>query len=132
MRAVLADTGPLYALVDRHDQLHVRARTEASRLARQKWTLVAAFPTVLESHSLILRRLGIPAARKWLDEVLTGIGLLNPVDEDYLAAAKRIRSYADQPITLFDGLVAVIAGQLEIPVWTFDHHFAVMGVTVWP
>lgn len=88
--------------------------------------------TVLESHSLILRRLGIPAARKWLDEVLTGIGFLNPVDEDYLAAAKRIHSHADQPVTLFDGLVAVIAGQLEIPVWTFDHHFAVMGVTVWP
>jgi predicted nucleic acid-binding protein len=131
VRSVLADTGPLYALVDPDDHFHLRARGEASRIAEQGCTLVVAFPTLLESHSLVLHRLGIRASRRWLDEVTAGVGLLNPRRDDYLAASDRLRSYADQPITLFDALVAVLAEELQVPVWTFDHHFDLMGAAVW-
>lgn len=131
MRSVLADTGPLYALVDPDDGLHVRARSEARRLAEQGWTVVVAFPTVAESHSLISKRLGSRAAQKWLEELTLGVDLLNPLREDYLVACRRIQPFADQPITLFDALVAVLADQLHVHVWTFDHHFDVMGVAVW-
>lgn len=131
MRSVLADTGPLYALVDPEDRFHGRARDEALRIAEQGWTPIVAFPTLLESHSLVLRRLGPGVSRRWLDEVTTGLGLLNPDRDDYLAASRRLRSFADQQITLFDALVAEIADQLQIHVWTFDHHFDVMGSAVW-
>jgi predicted nucleic acid-binding protein len=93
--------------------------------------MVVAFPTLAESHSLISKRLGSRVARKWLEELTAGVGLLNPHREDYLAACRRIRPFADQPITLFDALVAVLADQLHFHVWTFDHHFDVMGVAVW-
>jgi predicted nucleic acid-binding protein len=56
---------------------------------------------------------------------------LNPHRDDYLAAARRLRSFADQPITLSDAVVAVLANQLFLSVWTFDHHFDVMGAAVW-
>jgi predicted nucleic acid-binding protein len=131
MRSVLADTGPLYALVDHDDGLHRRARREANRLAEAGRTLVVPFPTVCESHSLVMRRLGIETARRWLDELMSGAGFLNPHRDDYLAAVNRIRAYRDQTITLYDGLLAVLADQLKFPVWTFDHHFDAMGVTVW-
>ena len=131
MRSVLADTGPLYALVDRDDNFHRRAHDEARRITDEGRSLVVLFPTLLESHSLVLRRLGILTCRRWLREIASGSGLLNPDREDYLAAVRRIQSYADQRITLFDGLVAVLAEQLKLPVWTFDHHFDSMGVAVW-
>jgi predicted nucleic acid-binding protein len=131
VRAVLADTGPLYALVDPDDGLHGRARDEAGRIAGQGWTVVVAFPILAESHSLVVKRLGNRVARKWLEELAAGADLLNPLREDYLAAARRLRRLADQPITLFDALVAVLADQLHCQVWTFDQHFDVMGAAVW-
>jgi predicted nucleic acid-binding protein len=131
VRLVLADTGPLYALVDGDDHLHHRALEEEGRIAAEGRTLVVAFPTLLESHSLVLRRLGIQTSRQWLQELKSGVGLVNPHRDDFLAAASRIRSSADQPITLFDGVLAVLADRLRFPVWTFDHHFDAMGVTVW-
>jgi predicted nucleic acid-binding protein len=131
VRSVLADTGPLYALVDTDDGLHGRARSEARRIAEQGWTVVVAFPTLAESHSLVVKRLGNAVARRWLDEVSSGVDLVNPRREDYLAACRRLRPLLDQPITLFDALVAELAEQLHFHVWTFDHHFDVMGVAVW-
>lgn len=131
MRAVLADAGPLYALVDPDDRFHDRARSEARRIAEQGWPVVVPFPILLESHSLVLRRLGNRSARKWLDELTAGAGLLNPHRDDYLAASRRLRAYSDQSITLCDAVLAVLADQLRLSVWTFDHHFDVMGVAVW-
>ena len=131
MRAVLVDTGPLYALVDPDDQHHARAREEAERLQREAVELVLAYPTLLEAYTLVMRRLGVPAARRWVGEALQGCGLLNPVAEDYLEATERIGAFEDQPITLFDSVVALLAGRLDIPVWTYDHHFDLMRVEVW-
>jgi predicted nucleic acid-binding protein len=131
VRPVLADTGPIYALVDPDDRFHDRAMSEAARIAEQGRTLVVAFPTLIESQSLILKRLGFRVARRWLAELTAGAGLLNPHRDDYLAAARRLRSFADQPITLCDAVVTVLADQLSLSVWTFDHHFDVMGAAVW-
>jgi predicted nucleic acid-binding protein len=48
VKPVLADTGPLCALVDRDDNLHRCAREEASRIAAEEKSLVVPFPTLLE------------------------------------------------------------------------------------
>lgn len=128
---VLADTGPLYALVDPDDGLHERARGDAGRIVESGGSVVVAFPTLLESHSLVLQRLGSRTARKWLAELIVGAGLLNPHRDDYLAAARLLPSFADQSITLCDAVVAILAEQLHLDVWTFDHHFDLMGTVVW-
>jgi predicted nucleic acid-binding protein len=108
-RAVLADTGPLYAAVDPDDAYHRRAREELRRLAQEKRSVVIAYPTLLESHSLVLRRLGTRTATVWLKEILSASALLNPSPQDYLQAAARIASLPDQSGTLFDGIIAVLA-----------------------
>lgn len=93
--------------------------------------MTVAYTTLLEAYGLILRRTRPPVAHSWLDEVTARAALINPSPEDYRQAAERVRHYPDQPITLFDAVAAVLSERLGLPVWTYDHHFDVMGVSVW-
>ena len=130
-RAVLVDTGPLYAAVDPDDQYHARAQQELNALTEKQYAVILAYPMLIEAYTLILYRLGRLTAHRWLEEVLTGTALINPTPDDYRAAFAKAGAYPDQSITLFDATLAVLAGRLAIPVWTYDHHFDVMRVTVW-
>ena len=128
--AVLADTGPLYAAADPDDAHHKRARRELGRLASGRQEVVVAYPTLLEAYTLVLFRLGESAALNWLEE-MGSAALVNPIVEDYRQAVTKVQSLKDQPITLFDALVATLACRLGLEVWTYDHHFDVMRVPVW-
>lgn len=130
-RAVLADTGPLYAAADPEDAHHRRAHRELKRLARERRDVVVAYPTLLEAYTLVLYRLGKQAASNWLSDILSGSALSNPNPEDYRAAVRRLAGFEDQPITLFDATVAAMSDRLGLEVWTYDHHFDLMGTAVW-
>jgi predicted nucleic acid-binding protein len=130
-RAVLADTGPLYAAVDPDDQYHPRAQQELSELQRRQLTVMLAYPTVSEAYTLVLYRLGRSTARSWLQEILKGAALINPMPEDYRMAVSKLDAYPDQSITLFDAALAALSKRLSVPVWTYDHHFDVMRAAVW-
>jgi predicted nucleic acid-binding protein len=127
---VLADTGPLYAATDPDDAHHKRSRRELRRLADENYEIIVAYPTLLEAYTLVLFRLGETAAMRWLEE-MAGAALVNPSADDYRQAVVRVQSLKDQSITLFDALVASLAGRLGVEVWTYDHHFDVMRVAVW-
>jgi predicted nucleic acid-binding protein len=128
--AVLADAGPLYAAVDPQDAHHHRATEELRKLVSAKRDILITFPTLLETYSLVLFSLGPKIAAVWLTE-MTDAALINPTPEDYRLAFDRLRSLADQRITLFDALTAAVATRLGVEVWTYDHHFDVMRVGVW-
>ena len=129
-RAVIADTGPLFAAVDEADEHHRRASDDLERLDAEKQLIVVSYPTLLEAHALVLLRLGATAAQAWL-RLMDDAALINPEPEDYRHALAKVRSLPDQKITLFDAVVAALASRLELPVWTYDHHFDVMRVPVW-
>ena len=129
-RAVLADTGPLYAAIDPHDAHHKQALAELRQLDREKREVVVAYPILLEAYTMVRRRLGGNAASDWLTD-MSDAALVNPTLEDYRQAVARIGALAGQPITLFDATVAALAMRLNLEVWTYDHHFDVMRVAVW-
>jgi predicted nucleic acid-binding protein len=131
MKAVLADTGPLYALADPSDQFHARARAEIESIEERGLQVAAGYQTLCEAHTLVLRRLGGAYACEWLAETLEGAVLINPEATDYTMAAAQLDRFADQPITLVDAVAAVMAGRVGIPVWSFDRHFATMRVKLW-
>ncbi len=128
---VLADTGPLYASVDPDDAHHQRSQRELKRLARERRDVIVAYPALLESYTLVLYRLGIETASSWLREALSGASLINPTSEDYREATNVVLKLTDQPITLVDAAIAVLASRLGFEVWTYDHHFDLMHTTVW-
>jgi predicted nucleic acid-binding protein len=130
MPAVLADTGPLYAAADEGDAHHKRAIRELRELARDRREVVVAYPTLLEAYTLVLFRLGRNAAAGWLTD-MAGAALVNPTPEDYRQASSTVRALTGQSITLFDATVAALARRLGLQVWTYDHHFDVMRVSVW-
>ncbi len=130
-RAVLADTGPLYAAADPDDAHHQRARRELRQLAHDEREVIVAYPTICEAYTLVLYRLGKDVAFKWMNEVLSGVALVNPSPGDYHEAIKKLSVFADQPITLFDATVAVLGDRLGVEVWTYDHHFDLMRAAVW-
>jgi predicted nucleic acid-binding protein len=131
MTAVVADTGPLYAAVDPDDAHYQRSQRESKRLIRERRDVVVPYPVLLEAYTLVLYRLGIGIASNWLEDLLSGASLINPTAEDYRAAADIVFKYTDQPITLVDATIAVLASRLGVEVWTYDHHFDVLRSAVW-
>jgi predicted nucleic acid-binding protein len=130
IRAVLADTGPLYAANDEGDEHHQRAVLELQELARDRREVLIAYPVLLEAYSLLLFRLGRNAALGWLTEVADA-SRVNPTPQDYSRAVATVRALTSQRITLVDATVAALARRLELQVWTYDHHFDTMRVAVW-
>ncbi|MGC2112356.1 MAG: PIN domain-containing protein [Candidatus Korobacteraceae bacterium] len=130
-RSVLADTGPLYAAVDPDDIHHRRAHDDLKRLAREKRAVIVPYPTLLEAHSLVMRRLGRATASVWLDEILKSSAPANPSAEDYSDGVMRLAALPDQAITLCDATLAALGARLKIEIWTYDHHFDVMRAKVW-
>ena len=128
---VLADTGPLYAAVDRNDQYHHRAQRDLSQLAASRLDILIAYPTLFETYTLVLRRLGIHTSLGWLKEIRTGATLVAPTLDDYRAAGQKLEKYPDQSTPLYDALASVLASRARIPVWTCDRHFDVMRSHVW-
>lgn len=129
-QAVLADSGPLYAALDPHDAHHEQAQAQLRRLASDRCEIAISFPTLLETYTLVLFRLGKNVALRWLSE-MDSAAFVNPTKEDYHQAAARLSTMPDQSITLFDATSAILSLRLAIPVWTYDHHFDVMRVPVW-
>jgi predicted nucleic acid-binding protein len=129
-RAVVADTGPLYAAADPDDAHHKRAREELQRLAHDKYEVVVAYPTLLEAYTLVLFRLGKNAASRWLSDMASA-SMVNPNPEDYRQGVAIVQGLPDQLVTLFDATVGALAARLALEVWTYDHHFDVMRASVW-
>jgi predicted nucleic acid-binding protein len=129
-RAVLADTGPLFAIADETDQHHERALRQSELLTRDRWEILLPYPILLETYTLILFNLGGKSAAGWLSQILSAV-FISPTSEDYRRAATQVLALPDQSITLVDATVAALAGRLGLEVWTYDHHFDVMRIPVW-
>src|SRR5262249_34117504 len=113
-RAVLADTGPLYALADRSDRYHGRATKELASIQEQASEIAVSYSVLCEAYTLVLRRLGGKYALPWLTEVMQGAILIAPEPSDYLWAAACIDRFRDHPITLFDAVLAALGRRLNM------------------
>ena len=130
IRAVVADTGPLFAIADESDERHDRALEEFESLVRDRRQVLVPYPILLETYTLILFRLGRRGASDWLSQILSAT-FISPAPEDYRRAATQVLALSDRSVTLVDATVAAVASRLGLQVWTYDHHFDVMRVPVW-
>ena len=117
MRAVLVDTGPLVALLDRSDGEH---QAVVSTLGRIRDPLVTVWPVVVEAMYL----LGFSwAAQEGLWQMLeTGSVTLLPLEEgDFLRMKRLMEKYQDLRMDLADAALVRVAERENLSrVFTLD------------
>lgn len=137
MKAIIADTTPLYGAIDTSDQYHSRAQAELRRIESEDLTVIISFPVYIETYSLLLYRLGFEQATHFTQNCLESANLINPTEDQYFAAIAKAKQFPDpkqfpdQTITIVDALTAIISIELDLPVWSYDYHFDIMRVKVW-
>ncbi|MEZ4595393.1 MAG: PIN domain-containing protein [Chloroflexota bacterium] len=124
--ALIVDTGPLFASMDRNDPDH---RVCRELLESTIAPIIVPTPVLVEVEWLASSRLGPPAVDALLASVEDGGLVLRDLDVDDWARVRALcRAYADLPLGLVDASVVVVAERLDEPVVaTLDRrHFSVV------
>jgi predicted nucleic acid-binding protein len=125
-RGVLWDSSATLALLDASDAHHARALAVARDLAAKRRPSFVTNHLQVETHALLLRRLGRAAARDWL---LQGeIPVLRALLAEEERARELIARHADKDWSLCDAIsFAVMEMRGCRCAFTFDHHFRQFG-----
>ncbi len=99
MQGIIADTGPLYAAYDPSDQYHMQALQSVQRLEIEHLVAIVPYPVLLETHNLILKRLGIQVGLRFIQEISAGAELIYPIAADYELAIQQLYRLPDQTVT---------------------------------
>lgn len=131
-RRIFVDSSAYLALLDRQDDNHPQATAIVRRLAAEHFRQFTTNVLVIETHSLLLSRMGLRQATQFLREMEqsnTVIVRARLADEDY--AKKIIFRYQDKDFSLADAISFAVMERLGIArAFTFDRHFSQYGLTV--
>ena len=122
MKCVIADTGPLVAILDRHDQDHAWAVSEGRRLPPK---MLSCEAVLSEVHFLIR---DLPEAKNRIADWLADGWLEVPftVREHYPAVHELMARYASVPLSFADAcLVRMSELWPDAPVFTLDSDFRI-------
>lgn len=127
--AVLIDTGPLYAIVDTADGKHHEASACLREISKLRLPLFVSNLTIAECHRRVLHSLGIRRGLEFLTNIYDGsvnVEWVGPADDR--KAREIVERYLDQDISLTDATSAALMIRLGIiKVFSYDHHFNIMG-----
>jgi predicted nucleic acid-binding protein len=124
--ALVLDTGPLYAALDRRDAAHARSR---ALLERVQEPLVVPSPVLVEVDYWVRKWLGPGAFVAFLADVEAGgYRVENLLPDDYRRVRELCDRYADADIGFIDAAVLAIVERLNEPkLATLDHrHFGML------
>ncbi len=124
--ALIIDTGPLFAALDRDDDFHVPCRDLVSQFAGE---LLVPAPVLVEVDYWIHTRLDANAGARFLEDVASGaLQVVDLIDIDYSRVVEICRQYADADIGFVDAAVLAIVERLgEAKLATLDRrHFGML------
>jgi predicted nucleic acid-binding protein len=120
------DTGGFYAALALRDVHHADAVAVLRRASDAGTLLVTAKWTVVETHALLLARLGRRAALAWLDAVPATV--LPVSAEDEARALRILRSHRDKDFTLVDAAAFALMERTGVVHYlSYDRHFRQYG-----
>jgi hypothetical protein len=124
--ALICDTGPLYASIDRADPDH---RSCVELLANAREPVVVPGPVVVEVEWLSRRRLGPRPISAFLSDVETGAIVIEDLErDDYVRVRELLETYEDLRLGFVDAAVLAVVERLrESKLATLDRrHFGVL------
>jgi predicted nucleic acid-binding protein len=125
-RGVLWDSSAVLALLDADDKDHPVAARVAIRIAKEKRPVFITNYIEVETHALLLRKLGRSLAREWL---LTGrLPVVHARRDEEDRAKEILATYSDKDWSLCDAIsFAVMENRGVQRAFSFDEHFHQFG-----
>ena len=123
---IVADTGPLYAALDRSDSWH---ESVAASMAGIREPLIVPLPVLVEVCQLLAARTSARDEARFLRACANGEVQVEPLtDQDLERAADLVERYADARIGFVDASVVAIAERLRVKrLLTIDRrHFSII------
>jgi predicted nucleic acid-binding protein len=127
MDKVLLDTSAIFALLNAD---HKNAFSINQALIRRRVVLVLPNFLLAESHAILNKRLGPPAARAFLNAALQEYEIERATLEDeWTAHALLQQTSRSKDLSYFDAVAIAMAERLEISeAFSFDRHFKLAGL----
>jgi predicted nucleic acid-binding protein len=132
---IFIDTSAFYAIVDRDDAMHERARELWHALLSESdaASLITSNYVLVESFALLQSRLGIQAVRAFHDAMLPIVTTQWITAEDHAAATHALLTANRRSLSLVDCVSFHLMRRLGIgQAFCFDRDFAEQGFSVVP
>ncbi len=128
---VFVDTSSYYALVDQSDAMHKSAVATAHRLSKNGADLFTSNFVVVETHTLILNRLGRDSATQALARIYASTTrIIRATEADERRGREIVVQQRDKDYSLVDAISFAVMERLHLRLaWTYDHHFHQFGFT---
>jgi predicted nucleic acid-binding protein len=126
--ALILDTGPLYASLDRKDQDHKRCRQLIEGTEEE---IVIPAPVLPEVDYLVSTRMGVSPMVALMRDIESGAYRVEDLESgDYSRVRELMDRYADMDLGFVDaGVIAVVERLSEPKLATLDHrHFLAVRV----
>ena len=130
MRELFVDTSAWFPLAVRSHPDHLELANTLRAHVTTGTRVVTTNLVVAESHALLLRRVGIPAARAFVRRVRQPPNVIVESTErlETLAVDEWLERFADQDSSLTDAVSFAVMRERGIgEALTLDHHFMVAG-----
>ncbi len=126
---VMVDTSAIFALLDRSDTNHSKAKYSLEKLREQRAGVLISNYILAESHALISNRLGAETGRLWLQSNIWPVEKATESDEE--KAVEIILGHTDKLYTFTDAVTFAIMLRLDIKrALAYDRHFSQFGFTL--
>jgi predicted nucleic acid-binding protein len=125
---IFIDTSAIYALLDRDDIEHKKAKNIWIDLLHSETILITSNYVLVESFALIQNRLGIEAARGFQEDILPLATIEWVNAETHKSGVSALLAASKRRLSLVDCISFEVMRNLGIKtIFTFDPHFAEQG-----
>jgi predicted nucleic acid-binding protein len=130
---IFIDTSAFYALLDRDDRNHQRARSAWIDLLSNENTFLTSNYVLVETFALLQHRLGIEAVRGFQNDILPLVNIEFVLSEIHRSAVSALLAVLRRNLSLVDCVSFEMMRTLEIKTaFVFDPHFKEQGFDILP
>jgi uncharacterized protein len=130
---IFVDTSAFYALLDRTDENHLKAKREWNRILDEDYTLVTSNYILVETLALLQNRIGMEAVRGFQEDVFPVLYLEFITPKIHSLGMAALLSSSRRRLSLVDCISFEVMRETGIKkVFAFDPHFKEQGFEVVP